>query len=146
MPRALAFTPWLWGLCALLCAAYGCEEFDPVETQNLCDGAAPISMRCPQCLKPKYDAKCALCHVENPDLEVCEIDEDTEHDPATGAGKGGEDAASGGAGESGASGAGEGGAGASGEGGAGQGGESGSGGMPASGAGGGPAMMPDVCN
>ena len=144
--RSLAFCAG--ALCAFL--TFGCEELDPVRTQDLCDGPGPISMRCPQCLKPKYDDRCSICRHADVDPELCGIDSGMSS-PENGGrgGHGGSEAPSGGGGAGDSSEAGEGGAGAGGaDGGEGQAGESGSGGMTSAGAGQGgapPPMASDVC-
>ncbi|HKP57809.1 MAG TPA: hypothetical protein VJV78_13850 [Polyangiales bacterium] len=141
----------LWCACALYAvffATSGCEQFDPVRTKNLCDGPAPISMRCPQCLKPKFSFKCSECQNGEADAAVCEPDPGMGSVIASGSGG---DAPKAGKGESGSEGgeggAGEGGAGASGtDGGDGQAGESGSGGMtPVGGQGGNSSTPTNQC-
>ncbi|HKU41759.1 MAG TPA: hypothetical protein VJR89_26560 [Polyangiales bacterium] len=137
----------LW-LCLSCTAAVGCEQFDPVRTENLCEGPAPISMRCPQCQSPKYSWKCAECQGSNADPELCEPKDDgSKTNPVNEAGRGGSGAggSEAGRGDSGEPEAGEDGAGSGGmDGGEGGAGESGSGGMSMGGAGAGAGGAPPM--
>jgi len=120
-------------------ASAGCEQFDPVKTESLCEDRQLVSMRCPQCQKAPFEPECSICTgpAKN-DPEMCK--QETGNNPGTNpdGGKSGDGArADGSVGEGGA-GAGSGGS--SGEGGAGSGaGESGNGATSGSGAAGGSA-------
>lgn len=152
---------WLFGTRALFSAAAAmlvasalasCDQLDPVKTESLCNDRKLISMRCPKCQTPPYDAACSICAKEpaKSDQTMCmppETTDDPSKDPG-GSGKGGDggDVESGAGGQSGSAGAGAGAGGRGGTGGRAQSGSGGrSGGAGTSGAGG-PTNPPGYCD
>lgn len=92
MPRLVLTRALLAATTAMLSVFLiaGCEQFDPVKTDSLCDDRARISMRCPQCQRTPYAAQCSVCEdeVAKNDPDVC-MPTETDERPSTNGGSGG---------------------------------------------------------